>query len=138
MKLINLNKEVYLKKLIINLSSNGKPVAIIMGPVVKDKLVNKEIFGDNFEKPEKTKFSRRELEVLELVCKERTNTEIARLLGVSIRTVETHRRKMVEKTGSKSMIGVIVAAVQLNMTISSTGYTYPDDFGTNYKRKISA
>ena len=43
--------------------------------------------------------SRREREVLELIAQGLTNREIASRLGLSLKTVETHRAKMMEKLG---------------------------------------
>ncbi|MEO9531947.1 MAG: response regulator transcription factor [Crocinitomicaceae bacterium] len=59
-------------------------------------------------------FSDRELEILRMVCKEYTNSEIAEELGLSARTIETHRRRMIEKTNSKTMIGVILFALNIS------------------------
>ncbi|MFT5265730.1 MAG: DNA-binding NarL/FixJ family response regulator, partial [Polaribacter sp.] len=45
--------------------------------------------------------TRRELEVLQLIVEENTNSEIAKALFISIRTVDTHRRNLIEKVGVK-------------------------------------
>ncbi|MBN1821594.1 MAG: response regulator transcription factor [Prolixibacteraceae bacterium] len=57
-------------------------------------------------------FSTREIEVLELVCKELTTNEIADKLSVSPRTVETHRKNLIEKAGVKNLAGLIVFAIK--------------------------
>ena len=49
----------------------------------------------------------RELEVLELICQEFTNQEIANNLSISIRTVDAHRRNLLEKTASKNTAGLV-------------------------------
>jgi len=54
--------------------------------------------------------SEREMQVLELICKENTAPEIAGILSISKRTVEGHRRKLLEKTGTKNMAGLVVFA----------------------------
>jgi two-component system response regulator NreC len=46
--------------------------------------------------------SSREEQVLRLVALGHTNLEIARLLGVSLRTVENHRTSLVQKLGRKT------------------------------------
>lgn len=56
--------------------------------------------------------SSREKEVLELVLKERTNSEIANELFISVRTVDTHKRNLLEKTGSKNLVGLVIYAVE--------------------------
>ena len=57
-------------------------------------------------------FTPRETEVLHLVCKEFTTQEIARKLKVSPRTIETHRKNMIEKAGVKNLAGLILFAIK--------------------------
>ncbi len=57
-----------------------------------------------------TKLSRREVEVLQLICKEQTTAEIAQQLFISSRTVEGHRKKLLEKTGVKNTAGLVIYA----------------------------
>ncbi|UYZ57580.1 helix-turn-helix transcriptional regulator [Hymenobacter latericus] len=56
-------------------------------------------------------FSRRELEVLRLVVADRSNQEIADRLCLSVRTVESHRRALLQKAGTKTIVGLAVQAV---------------------------
>lgn len=58
------------------------------------------------------KFTNREKEVIKLICEQNTNKEIANRLGLSIRTIESHREKIQEKTGSKNSIGVAIYAIK--------------------------
>lgn len=58
------------------------------------------------------KFTTREIDIIQLICDQQTNKEIAYNLGLSIRTVESHREKIQEKTGAKNMIGVVVYAIK--------------------------
>ena len=62
------------------------------------------------------KLTNRELEVLRLVCEEKTNTEISKSLGLSVRTVESFRRKMISKMGCKNIIGVILKTLDPKQT----------------------
>ncbi|MFT7120441.1 MAG: DNA-binding NarL/FixJ family response regulator [Neolewinella sp.] len=62
-----------------------------------------------------TKLSERELQVLQLICKEHTSKEIAEQLFISYRTVEGHRRSMQEKTGAKNIVGLVLYAVERGM-----------------------
>jgi NarL family two-component system response regulator LiaR len=57
----------------------------------------------------------RELEVLHLICKEKTNSEIADVLFISTRTVEAHKRNLIEKTGCKNVAGLVLYAVERNL-----------------------
>jgi DNA-binding NarL/FixJ family response regulator len=54
----------------------------------------------------------RELEVLALIIKEYTNQEIADQLCLSVRTVDTHRRNLLEKTGVRNTAGLVKFALQ--------------------------
>ncbi|OUJ73390.1 hypothetical protein BXP70_13315 [Hymenobacter crusticola] len=59
-----------------------------------------------------TPLSRRELEVLRLVVDDCCNQEIADRLFVSVRTVESHRRALLQKTGAKTLVGLVVQAMR--------------------------
>lgn len=54
----------------------------------------------------------RELEVLKLVAQELSSNEIAEKLFISVPTVETHRKNLFQKTGSKTAIGLVLFAVK--------------------------
>ena len=57
------------------------------------------------------KLSAREIEILKLICLEHTNQEIADQLFLSIRTVEGHRQRILEKVGAKNTVGLVVYAI---------------------------
>ena len=48
----------------------------------------------------------REIEVVRLICQELTAAEIGAKLGISPRTVEAHRYRIMLKIGAKSSIGI--------------------------------
>ena len=54
----------------------------------------------------------REIEVLKLIAQEFSNPEIAERLFISIRTVDTHRRNLLEKLGAKNTAGLVKFAIQ--------------------------
>ncbi|MGB3548901.1 MAG: response regulator transcription factor [Saprospiraceae bacterium] len=60
-------------------------------------------------------FSEREIEVLLLICQELTSKEIAERLFISVRTVDGHRRKLQEKTGSRNSVGLVRYAMRHDM-----------------------
>ncbi|MBK6264660.1 response regulator transcription factor [Marivirga sp. S37H4] len=55
--------------------------------------------------------SAREKEVLRLIIDELSNQEIADKLFISIRTVEAHKRNLLEKTNSKTLAGLVKYAI---------------------------
>ncbi len=57
-------------------------------------------------------FTDRELDIIQLICKEFTNKEIADKLFISARTVEGYRVKILEKMGVKNAIGIVIYAMQ--------------------------
>lgn len=64
-----------------------------------------------------TALSARELEVLQLVAQDCSSQEIAARLFISIRTVEAHRRMLLEKVGTRSMIGLVLQAVRCGWVV---------------------
>lgn len=60
----------------------------------------------------KNLFSQREMEVLLLICQEKTSREIAGILGISERTVEDHRSKLLLKTDTQSVAGLVGFAIK--------------------------
>ena len=61
--------------------------------------------------------SPREIEVLVLIAKGFMNKEIADRLGISLTTVISHRKNIVEKLGIKSVSGLPIYAV-MNGSVS--------------------
>jgi two-component system, NarL family, response regulator NreC len=59
--------------------------------------------------------SRRELEVLRLICKEYSNAEIAEKLFLSVSTVETHRKNLIAKLGVNNTVGLVKFALRNNL-----------------------
>lgn len=56
--------------------------------------------------------SEREQAVLELICNEKKNNQIADELCISVRTVEVHRQNLLRKTNSKNVAGLVVYAIK--------------------------
>jgi two-component system, NarL family, response regulator NreC len=58
----------------------------------------------------------REKEVVQLVAEGKTTKEIAALLHVSIKTVDTHRRQVLKKLGLKTVAELVKYAIREGMT----------------------
>ncbi len=57
----------------------------------------------------------REKQVLRLICQELTNAEIAEKLHISIRTVDSHRQNLLQKTGAKNTAGLVKFAFRAGL-----------------------
>lgn len=70
-----------------------------MGKKLKPRMVNIEI-------------TKREEEILHLVCQQLTTEEIAEKLFISVKTVNGHRNNLLQKTGSRNVTGLVIYAVK--------------------------
>ncbi|PKG42649.1 hypothetical protein CXF67_09140 [Psychroflexus sp. MES1-P1E] len=52
------------------------------------------------------------MEILILISQEENTQEIAEALFISVNTVETHRKNLMRKIGTKNMIGLVKYAIQ--------------------------
>lgn len=75
---------------------------------VMDHLIGKK---KKDKKTNRYPLSEREKEVLHLIVKEYNNHEIAEQLCISPRTVEVHKRNLMDKTNSKSIAGLVLYAI---------------------------
>lgn len=65
---------------------------------------------DNIQNNKKTEvpvLSKRELEIAKMVCQEQTSDNIAKTLGLSLHTVNTHRKNILKKIEGKNPIDLI-------------------------------
>lgn len=77
---------------------------IILNNIRKIKPVSSKVVTD-------MPLTDREKEVLHLILKEYSNKEIADTLFVSVRTVDAHKRNLLDKTGSKNVAGLVLYAI---------------------------
>ena len=61
---------------------------------------------------EEEKITQREIEILKLICKEFTTSEIGKILFLSPKTIEGYRKSLMQKTNSKNMAGLVLFAVK--------------------------
>lgn len=59
--------------------------------------------------------TRQEIRILQLICTEKSNQEIAEELYISKSTVEWHKNQLIEKTGSKNVVGLVMYAIKQNL-----------------------
>ncbi|MEP7196954.1 MAG: response regulator transcription factor [Saprospiraceae bacterium] len=78
---------------------------ILMNKLLKKNPTKK--YNNSFLVP---KISRREKEILELIVKEHTTQEIADILFISQKTVESHRSNLISKLNVRNTAGLVRAA----------------------------
>ena len=80
---------------------------------ISDAMVQQLLRGNAPQKELTTKkLTPRELEILKLIAEEKSNQEIANSLFISIRTVDTHRRNLLDKLQVKNTAGLVRYAIQ--------------------------
>jgi DNA-binding NarL/FixJ family response regulator len=79
--------------------------------IMTENYVTKEKIRDKTHE-----LSSREKEIISLICQEFTTAEIADKLFLSPLTVETHRKNILRKTNSKTIVGLIKFAIDNKLT----------------------
>ena len=72
----------------------------------------KQIIAERKKDVELAVLTVREKEILEMIAQENTSDEIAAQLFISKKTVDNHRTNMLQKTNSKSTIGLVKFAIR--------------------------
>ena len=96
-----------------------KAIKVIMGgkkyfsESVIEELATSPIDDFNEARPQTIqKLTSREIEILQLIVEELQSHEIADKLCISLATVETHRRNLMQKLGVKSVVGLTKYALK--------------------------
>jgi DNA-binding NarL/FixJ family response regulator len=71
--------------------------------------------GQKKEEEEKAYFTDREKEIIRLIAQEYSNARIGEELFISERTVESHRKNIFRKAGTKTVVGLIRFAMEHKM-----------------------
>jgi len=118
-KLINLGAKGYVLKTAGKLELENAISSVAQGVCYfSSELLRKIIIDlDNQKVGELVKNAKldltdREIEVLELLCKGLSVSEIANKLFLSVKTIEAHRSKLILKTETKNTIGLILFAIK--------------------------
>lgn len=76
------------------------------------ELLSNHLEDTSIDEKRDLEVTKREREVLVLICKELTNREIAEQLNISVRTVDAHRRNLLQKTEAKNTAGMVKYAIR--------------------------
>jgi DNA-binding NarL/FixJ family response regulator len=60
-------------------------------------------------------FSEQEIEIIRLICEEKSSPQIGKILNMGSRTVEGHRAKIIQKMNVRTPVGVAIYAIKNNL-----------------------
>ena len=83
-----------------------------LSPGVSDSVVRAAMAKDSTARDPLTQ---REREVLQLIAEGKTNKEVSRHLGMSVKTVETHRRNVMTKLNIHETAGLVRHAIKIGL-----------------------
>jgi DNA-binding NarL/FixJ family response regulator len=99
-----------IKKSIYAVHENGYYFNDVVNKALLKKLVLKGNFKPSFNQD--VELTERELEVLKLICEEKTAAEIGKELFLSPRSVEGIRQRLIEKVGVRNTAGLVMFAIK--------------------------
>lgn len=99
-----------IRKAIYAVHENGYYFNDIVNSALLKKLVIKGNFKPSFNQD--IEFSERELDVIKMICNEKTAVEIGTELFLSPRSVEGIRQRLIEKIGARNTAGLVMFAVK--------------------------
>lgn len=99
-----------IRKSIYSVYENGYYFNDVVNKALLKKLVLKRNFKPSFNQD--IDFTERELEVLKLICEEKTAAEIGKEIFLSPRSVEGIRQKLIEKVGVRNTAGLVMFALK--------------------------
>jgi DNA-binding NarL/FixJ family response regulator len=86
---------------------------VLFSPFVADLLLDARLNGGG---PKRLgSFTTRELEVAQLIAEGHGNKHTARLLNISVKTVESHRAAAMRKAGARTAVGLVRFAVRQHL-----------------------
>lgn len=78
---------------------------------VEHKLLMEDLpFNDLSNESKSVFFSERELQIISMLIDEKTIKEMADILGLSVKTIESHRARIMKRMNVKSMAGMVAYA----------------------------
>lgn len=104
-----------------SISENGYYFGNELGPVIREiilwekKNIKNVFLSNSLDDIDEDCLTSREIEIIKLVSNGNSSKEISTLLNINVRTVETHRKHIMEKTQAKNFIGVVIFALKYNL-----------------------
>lgn len=108
-------KNTEIGEMLSGIRSVAKGQQIFSTPISKlmtDKYVRSVQYGNESKESSSPSLTRRESEILQKIADGKTSQEIADLLFISPRTVDTHRANLIQKLGVKNSAGLVRYAIE--------------------------
>lgn len=86
-----------------------------LAAVVREAILWSKKSHYNLDLASEITLSFREIEIIKMIAQEMNSKEIGEVLFISNRTVEKHRKRIMDKTSSKNFIGVVLFALRANL-----------------------
>ncbi len=89
-----------------------------LSPKLSERMINnvlEQVSSKNETKPDEVHLTRREIEIIQKIADDKSNLVIADELHLSVRTVETHRRNLMQKLKVNSVVALLKYATQNNI-----------------------
>lgn len=80
--------------------------------LIEKKILKNGISERNSDNPAVAILSKREIEIIQLICEQLTNEEISKKLFLSKRTIDNHRQNILNKLGMANTAGMVRFAVE--------------------------
>ena len=88
---------------------------VYLSPAVSQDVIGAYVHNLRGERPAEPSLSPRQREVLQLVAMGHSTKEIARLLSLSAKTVETHRSRLMQQLGIHEVTGLVRYAMRIGL-----------------------
>ncbi|MDQ2935218.1 MAG: response regulator transcription factor [Chloroflexota bacterium] len=87
-----------------------------LSPSISRQVVDDAVRRDDGDNTDKERLTPRQREIVQLVAEGQTNQEIADLLAVSVKTVQTHRAALMDRLGVHDVTGIVRYAIRTGLS----------------------
>jgi DNA-binding NarL/FixJ family response regulator len=88
---------------------------LYLSPALSRKSATEEVYDDLLERGLISDLTPRQREVLRKIAEGQSTKEIARTLGISAKTVESHRAQLMERLGIHDIAGLVRYAIKIGL-----------------------
>jgi DNA-binding NarL/FixJ family response regulator len=111
-------KNADIEEMLSGIRSVAEGRQVFSGDIAKlmtEKYIRSAQIGYEGKPVGKPRLTRRETEILQQIAEGKTSQEIAEILFISPRTVDTHRANLIQKLGVKNSAGLVRYAIEQNL-----------------------